>query len=52
MAYCRECLEGQVTERKPLGQGMVENMPRGVDLEMPDRGSSREAPFMDEERRP
>ena len=39
-----------VTERKPLGQWLVEDMPHGDDLEVPDRGSSREAPFMDEER--
>ena len=44
--------QAQVTERKPLGQGMVENMPRGDDLEVPDRGSSREIPFTDEEPKP
>ena len=38
-----------VPGRKPLGQWLLENMPRGIDLEAPDRSSSREAPFMDEE---
>ena len=36
-------------ERKPLGQWLVENMPRGIELEVPDRSSSREIPFIDEE---
>ena len=32
---------------KPLGQWLVENMPRGVDLEIPaDRKSGREIPFV------
>lgn len=35
--------------RKPLGQWLVENMPRGIDLELPDRHepSHREIPFVD-----
>ena len=37
--------------RKPLGQWLVENMPRGLALEAPDRGSSREIPFADEQDR-
>ncbi len=41
--------QAQVTDRKPLGQWLVENMPRGLDLETPDRKSSREVPFIDEE---
>ena len=40
--------QAQVKERKPLGQWLVENMPRGIDLKVPDRSSSREVPFMDE----
>ena len=37
-------------QRKPMGQWLVENMPRGVDLDIPrDRGSRREIPFLDEE---
>ncbi len=41
--------QAQMMERKPLGRWLVENMPRGIDLETPDRGSSREVPFIDEE---
>ena len=35
--------------RMPLGQWLVENMPRGTNLEIPERGgdSSREIPFAD-----
>ena len=36
--------------QKPLGQWLVENMPRGADLEIPGRRESRrEIPFFDEE---
>ncbi len=35
--------------RKPLGQWLIENMPRGMDLEFPDRSSTRKIPFMDDE---
>ena len=35
--------------RKPLGQWLVENMPRGIELEIPDRSSNRKIPFVDEE---
>ncbi len=35
--------------RKPLGQWLVENMPRGMELEIPDRSSNRKIPFVDEE---
>ena len=34
--------------RKPLGQWLVENMPRGINLEVPDRSSNRPIPFIDE----
>ena len=34
--------------RKPLGQWLVENMPRGIELELPDRHSDRPIPFIDE----
>ena len=35
-------------ERKPLGQWLVENMPRGVELELPSRRDPpREVPFAD-----
>lgn len=37
-------------QRKPLGQWLVENTPRGVDLEIPrDRGSQREIPFVNDD---
>lgn len=33
--------------RKPMGQWLVENMPRGIDLEIPSRrDSGREIPFI------
>ena len=35
--------------RKPLGQWLVENMPRGIELEVPSRRSNRKIPFIDEE---
>ena len=35
--------------RKPLGQWLVENMPRGIELDIPDRSSNRKIPFVDEE---
>ena len=39
------------TPQKPLGQWLVENMPRGIELELPDRKSEpeREIPFQTEE---
>ena len=36
-------------ERKPLGRWLIENMPRGTNLEIPDRGSNRKVPFIDED---
>ena len=36
---------------KPLGQWLVENVPRGTNLEVPERHSSRSIPFADEEER-
>ena len=33
--------------RKPLGQWLVENFPRGAELELPPRGNDRPAPFSD-----
>ena len=36
---------------KPLGQWLVENVPRGTNLEVPERNSSRPIPFADEEER-
>ena len=34
---------------KPLGQWLIENVPRGTNLEVPDRSSNRPIPFVDEE---
>ena len=31
--------------RTPLGRWLVENVPRGTNLEAPDRRSNRETPF-------
>ena len=37
--------------RKPMGQWLVENMPRGIDLEIPSRRESgREIPFITADR--
>ena len=33
--------------RQPLGKWLVENMPRGTNLEVPDRRSNRPIPFVD-----
>ena len=41
--------EEKARPRKPLGQWLVENMPRGIELELPDRSSNRKIPFIDEE---
>ena len=35
--------------RPPLGRWLVENAPRGVNLELPDRSSNRKNPFIDDE---
>ncbi len=38
----------QLSPRKPLGQWLIDNMPRGTNLEIPgDRTSRREIPFDD-----
>ena len=41
--------QAQMADRQPLGRWLLDNMPRGTDLEVPDRRSSREVPFMEEE---
>lgn len=39
--------EEQTLQRKPMGNWLVENMPRGLDLELPDRNESdREVSFV------
>ena len=40
--------EEKTRPRKPLGQWLVENVPRGTNLEVPDRSSRRPIPFIDE----
>ncbi len=45
-----ETWEAHVPPRKPLGQWLIDNMPRGVDIPIPDRrDSGREIPFSDED---
>ena len=41
--------ERETKPRKPLGQWLIENMSRGVELELPDRSSNRPIPFVDED---
>ena len=36
--------EGKEGSRKPLGQWLVENIPRGTNLTIPDRSSKRKTP--------
>ena len=31
--------------RTPLGRWLIENMPRGIDVDLPDRASKRAVPF-------
>jgi hypothetical protein len=33
----------------PLGQWLIDNVPRGTNLEVPDRSSSRKIPFIDDD---
>ena len=41
--------EETTAPRNPLGQWLLENMPQGVEIELPDRSSNRPIPFVDEE---
>ena len=41
--------EEKAPPRKPLGQWLIENMPQGVEIELPDRSSNRPIPFADED---
>ena len=39
--------QAQAPDRKPLGQWLVENMPRGIELELPNRNDAeRDSPFL------
>ncbi len=40
--------EEKAHPRKPLGQWLIENVPRGTNLELPERSSHRPTPFIDE----
>ena len=43
----------RVPEEMPMGRWLVENMPRGVDFEIPrDRTSNRPIPFIDDQDEP
>lgn len=35
--------------RQPLGRWLVENMPRGIDMDLPDRASMRAVPFTEDD---
>ena len=40
----------RTSDRKPMGQWLVDNMPRGTELQIPDRNEpEREIPFIDTE---
>ena len=41
--------EREPPPKLPLGRWLVENMPRGTNLEVPDRHSDRPIPFIDDE---
>ena len=41
--------EEKARPRKPLGQWLVENVPRGTNFELPERSSHRPTPFADEQ---
>ena len=40
--------EEKVPPARPLGQWLIENVPRGTNLDVPARGSDRPIPFADE----
>ncbi len=39
--------ESRSSLETPMGRWLIENMPRGYELELPDRHSSRDTPFTD-----
>ncbi|MCY3819185.1 MAG: hypothetical protein OXH52_07470 [Gammaproteobacteria bacterium] len=41
--------DGRQSPREPLGRWLVENVPRGTNLEAPDRSSNRPVPLLDED---
>lgn len=42
----------KIRTRQPLGQWLIENVPRGTNLEVPDRSSNRPIPFIEEDEGP
>ena len=40
--------EEKTRPRKPFGQWLIENVPHGTNLQVPDRSSRRPIPFIDE----
>ena len=44
-----ETWDAKASPRKPFGQWLIKNVPRGTHLEVPDRRSDRPIPFVDEE---
>ncbi len=45
-----ELWEAKKSPRKPMGQWLIENMPRGTELEIPDRHEpGREIPFIEDD---
>jgi prevent-host-death family protein len=41
--------DSKANPRKPLGRWLIENMSRGMDLEVPERRSARAVPFSGED---
>ena len=41
--------DDKANPRKPLGRWLIENMPCGIDLEVPERRSARQVPFSGED---
>ena len=44
-----EVWQANSSPRKSLGQWLIENTPRGTNLEVPDRNSDRPIPFIDDQ---
>ena len=43
-----ELWDARNAPRTPLGRWLVENMPRGIDVDLPDRASKRAVPFSED----
>ena len=44
-----ELWQAKTQPQMPLGEWLVENVPRGVLIEVPDRSSDRKIPFVDDD---